>query len=141
MTESCFRHYLDTFCDHQVTRRQSESVKWDHAMLLTGLDLYTAYDRDTASSGMAFLSGMCSQSYSCTISEARWDISSRLTLRPDLSRSLGTSSLIIAHELAHNLGVDHDGVNSNRDCDPDDFIMGPKVRTLHKWSVSDSSLS
>ena len=125
MTESCFRHYLDTFCDHQVTRRQSESVKWDHAMLLTGLDLYTAYDRDTASSGMAFLSGMCSQSYSCTISEAR---------------SLGTSSLIIAHELAHNLGVDHDGVNSNRDCDPDDFIMGPKVGTLHK-SVSDSSLS
>ena len=129
ISEWCFRHYLDTFCHHQETRRRSEPVKWDHAMLLTGLDLYTSYDRDTASSGMAFLSGMCSQSYSCTISEARCDMiqSDYSPLTSHLSRSLGTSSLIIAHELAHNLGVDHDGVNSNRDCDPEDFIMGPKV--------------
>ena len=49
----------------------SERLHWDHAMLLTGLDLYTALNGDRASSGMAFLSGMCSPSYSCTISEAR----------------------------------------------------------------------
>jgi len=112
LTQSCCRHYLDTFCSHQMNKRRTEGLDWDHAMLLTGHDLYTSFDRDRASSGMAFLSGMCSKSYSCTISEAR---------------SLGTSSLIIAHELAHNLGVDHDGVNSNRDCDSENFIMGPKL--------------
>jgi hypothetical protein len=42
----------------------------------------------------------CARQASCTISEAR---------------SLGTSALIVAHELAHNLGVDHDGEGANRD--------------------------
>ena len=39
---------------------------------------------------------------SCTISEAR---------------SLGSGALIMAHELAHNMGVDHDGEGVNADCD------------------------
>ena len=43
-------------------------------------------------------------------------------------RSLGSSSLIIAHELAHNLGVNHDGVSGNQDCDSEGFIMGPQLR-------------
>ena len=71
LTQSCCRHYLDTFCSHQMNKRRTEGLDWDHAMLLTGHDLYTSFDRDRASSGMAFLSGMCSKSYSCTISEAR----------------------------------------------------------------------
>ena len=71
LTQSCCRHYLDTFCSHQMNKRRTEGLNWDHAMLLTGHDLYTSFDRDRASSGMAFLSGMCSKSYSCTISEAR----------------------------------------------------------------------
>ena len=41
----------------------------------------------------------CGQVASCTLAEAR---------------SLGSASLIIAHELAHNLGVEHDGVGDNR---------------------------
>ena len=89
-------------------------------MLLTGLDLYTMPDFDKGSSGMAYLSGMCSSSASCTISEAR---------------SLGSTALIVAHELAHNLGVDHDGIGENKDCDSDDFIMGPKLSPgATKWS-------
>ena len=68
---------------------------------------------------MAYLSGMCSTQVfafqflkrqkvicpiqaSCTISEAQ---------------SLGSGALIVAHELAHNMGVDHDGVGVNKDCD------------------------
>ena len=39
---------------------------------------------------------------SCTISKAR---------------SLGSGALIMAHELAHNMGVDHDGEGMNQDCD------------------------
>ena len=67
---------------------------------------------DTLYDTVTVLSGMCSQEASCTIAEAR---------------SLGSTALIIAHELAHNLGVEHDGSGSNQDCDPDNFIMGPKL--------------
>ena len=74
-TTGSIRHYLDNFCSYQARKMRSERLQWDHAMLLTGLDLYTYSDgsnsMDRASSGMAFLSGMCSLSYSCTISEAR----------------------------------------------------------------------
>jgi len=86
------RSYLDAFCLWQRQRRME--VSWDHALLLTGLDLYASPAGDGGSSGMAYLSGMCSSQASCTISEAR---------------SLGSGSLIMAHELAHNMGVDHDG--------------------------------
>ena len=83
-----------------------------HAMLLTGLDLYTTPDHDKGSSGIAYLSCMCSSQGSFTISEAR---------------SLGSTTLIVAHELAHNVWVDHDGQGSNIECDSDDYIMGPKL--------------
>ena len=45
---------------------------------------------------------ICPIQASCTISEAQ---------------SLGSGALIVAHELAHNMGVDHDGVGVNKDCD------------------------
>ena len=99
----------------------TDNLSWDHAMLLTGLDLYTTPDYDKGSSGMAYLSGMCSRQASCIISEAR---------------SLGSTALIVAHELAHNLGVDHDGQGANIGCDSDDFIMGPKLSPgATEWST------
>jgi len=112
------RSYLDAFCLWQRKRRME--VSWDHALLLTGLDLYASPAGDGGSSGMAYLSGMCSSQASCTISEAR---------------SLGSGALIMAHELAHNMGVDHDGEGVNEDCDGDDFIMGPRLSPgATKWS-------
>ena len=84
---------------------------------VSGQDLYSFPSMDRGSSGMAYLTGMCSkvriisqyldreaqtvtlvQVASCTLAEAR---------------SLGSAALIIAHELAHNLGVEHDGVGDN----------------------------
>jgi len=113
------RAYLDTFCKYQ-RKKMVNNLAWDHAMLLTGLDLYTTPGYDKGSSGMAYLSGMCSRQASCTISEAR---------------SLGSTALIVAHELAHNLGVDHDGQGANTGCDSDDFIMGPKLSPgATQWS-------
>jgi len=115
------RQYLDIFCRYQRNMMIKKKLSWDHAMLLTGLDLYTTPDYDKGSSGMAYLSGMCSMEASCTISEAR---------------SLGSTALIVAHELAHNLGVDHDGEGPNIDCDGDDFIMGPKLSPgATRWSA------
>ena len=120
------RQYLDMFCRYQRNRMIAKSLSWDHAMLLTGLDLYTTPDYDKGSSGMAYLSGMCSREASCTISEGR---------------SLGSSALIVAHELAHNLGVDHDGEGPNSDCDSEDYIMGPKLSPgATRWSACSNRL-
>jgi len=118
LEDNQIRSYLDAFCLWQRKRRME--VNWDHALLLTGLDLYASPAGDGGSSGMAYLSGMCSTQASCTISEAR---------------SLGSGALIMAHELAHNMGVDHDGEGVNEDCDGDAFIMGPRLSPgATKWS-------
>jgi len=114
------RKYLDNFCKYQSQKRKNQNLYWDHALLLTGQDLYSSPNMDRGSSGMAYLMGMCSPGHSCTISEAR---------------SLGSASLIISHELAHNLGVEHDGERSNRDCDQNDYIMSPVLSAgAIKWS-------
>lgn len=39
-----------------------------------GQDLYSYPSMDKGSSGMAFLSGMCSKTASCTLAEARWHV-------------------------------------------------------------------
>jgi hypothetical protein len=114
------KKYLDMFCKYQRNTMIAENLSWDHAMLLTGLDLYTVPDQDTGKSGISYQSGMCSKQSSCTISEVS---------------SLGSASLIIAHELSHNMGATHDGEGANIDCNPHTSIMGPKLNNeaIH-WS-------
>lgn len=114
------RRYLDYFCKYQSEKRLASSMNWDHALLLTGQDLYSYPSMDKGSSGMAFLSGMCSKTASCTLAEAR---------------SLGSTALIIAHELGHNLGLEHDGSGRNAACDGENFIMGPRLSPgVTAWS-------
>ncbi|XP_023326706.1 A disintegrin and metalloproteinase with thrombospondin motifs adt-2 isoform X2 [Eurytemora carolleeae] len=114
--------YLENFCNYQRKQKTWRSGRWDHALLLTGTDLYTTFGNQqmNGSSGMAYLSGMCSAEYSCTIAEAR---------------SLGSTSLIVTHELAHNLGADHDGDRDNRECKREGYIMGPMLGPgANTWS-------
>ena len=39
---------------------------------------------------------------------------------------MGSGALIMAHELAHNMGVDHDGEGMNQDCDGELYSL-PKI--------------
>ena len=114
------KQYLDAFCNYQKSYRNAANLSWDHALLLTGLDLYSMPDMDMGSSGMSYQSGMCSEESSCTVAELS---------------SPGASSLIVAHELAHSIGVSHDGEGDNLHCNPHSYIMGPKLspRATH-WS-------
>ena len=46
------RKYLDDFCNYQLQAMQDSALYWDHALLLTGHDLYSDYPRiDRGSSG------------------------------------------------------------------------------------------
>jgi hypothetical protein len=110
--------YLENFCRWQKARNpgdwrtgdQDEAGHWDHALLLTGLDLYDKQPALDSVIGLAWVSGMCHPDYSCTINEG----------------NNFESVFVIAHEMGHNLGMNHDGetTEGNR-CSPDEFLMSP----------------
>ncbi len=102
--------YLKAFCDYAAEKNLYGSL-WDHALLLTGLDLQEGGSNATA--GIAWFSAMCLNTLSCSLIEGQ---------------SFG-STFITSHEIGHSLGMDHDGANGvtgvNKDCDPNSYIMSP----------------
>ncbi|KAJ8963106.1 hypothetical protein NQ318_018571 [Aromia moschata] len=91
-----------------------EPLHWDHALILTGLDLYVRGKHGKISSqvvGLAPVSGMCTASSSCTVNEGRHF----------------ESVYVVAHEIGHNLGMRHDGPSAENDCDPSSYIMSPTL--------------
>lgn len=120
--------YLANFCQWQKDRLDRaiarEALWWDHAILLSGLDLYKAPQsgsinnvnlnngpqvNQTGVLGLSWVGGMCKGNYSCTIGEA-------LHLE---------SAFVITHEIGHSLGMMHDG--NRNSCDPNKFIMSDKT--------------
>ena len=94
--------YLDSFCKWQMDKNPggntdkadiSNDEHWDHALLLTGFNLYDSVPALDAVIGLAWVSGMCHPQYSCTINEG----------------NNFESVFVIAHEMGHNLGMNHDG--------------------------------
>lgn len=59
--------------------------------------------------GLAWVNGMCKPSYSCTLNEGK----------------SFEAAFVIAHEMAHSLGILHDGKGNN--CDPEKFLMSEKT--------------
>ena len=78
--------------------------------MLTGLDLYDVDPKQNSVIGLAWVSGMCHPEYSCTINEG----------------NNFESVYVIAHEMGHNLGMNHDGeTSSGNTCDPNTNLMSP----------------
>ncbi|XP_022227613.2 A disintegrin and metalloproteinase with thrombospondin motifs 16 [Drosophila obscura] len=108
-------HYLNSFCEWQEKLNPFSDLHplhYDHALILTGLDLRTITKDGKANSqvvGLAPVSGMCTPVSSCTINEAKHF----------------ESVFVVAHEIGHNLGMRHD--TKENSCDPSMHIMSPKL--------------
>ncbi|CAH0552165.1 unnamed protein product [Brassicogethes aeneus] len=120
--------FLSNFCNWQRTKNpvgDREPSHWDHALILTGLDLYVRGKHGKISSqvvGLAPVAGMCTATSSCTVNEGRHF----------------ESVYVVAHEIGHNLGMRHDGPLADNDCDPSSYIMSP---TLGSGKITWSSCS
>ncbi|XP_076307302.1 A disintegrin and metalloproteinase with thrombospondin motifs 16-like isoform X2 [Tachypleus tridentatus] len=105
--------YLTNFCIWQHRRRGTIPL-WDHALLLSGINMYVLDKngrRKRHVVGLAPVSGMCNSLNSCTISE-------------------GTSFQTVhvaTHEMGHSLGMEHDGSQDGNNCNPSKYIMSPTL--------------
>ncbi|XP_049307736.1 uncharacterized protein LOC105226273 [Bactrocera dorsalis] len=108
--------YLSNFCEWQQRLnppQDSDTMHYDHAVILTGLDLYVVDKGGKKINqvvGLAPVSGMCTNTSSCTINEGKHF----------------ESVFVVAHEIGHNLGMRHDTIN-DRNCDPSRYIMSPTL--------------
>ncbi|XP_054738435.1 uncharacterized protein LOC129244685 isoform X1 [Anastrepha obliqua] len=108
--------YLSNFCEWQQRLNpplDTDTMHYDHAVILTGLDLYVVDKGGKKISqvvGLAPVSGMCTNTSSCTINEGKHF----------------ESVFVVAHEIGHNLGMRHDTI-SERNCDPTRYIMSPTL--------------
>ncbi|XP_043226943.1 A disintegrin and metalloproteinase with thrombospondin motifs adt-1-like [Amphibalanus amphitrite] len=116
--------FLTSFCQWQQGQNvasDADPLHWDHAVLLTGVDLFTAADAREVNRqvvGFAPVGGMCTAASSCTVNEGK-----------DFE-----SVYIVAHEIGHSLGMHHDGQGNS--CNAEDHIMSPTLGTgKNTWSI------
>ncbi|XP_045135625.1 uncharacterized protein LOC123518696 isoform X2 [Portunus trituberculatus] len=104
--------YLSSFCAWQQNRNPGDDTNpkhWDHALMLSGLDLHSSGNPSVI--GLAWVGGMCRPSHSCTMNEGL-----------DFS-----SVYVVAHEMGHNFGMNHDGQGDASACSSTSYIMSPSV--------------
>ena len=49
---------------------QNPTDHWDHALLLSGIDLWSEDRSRNSTVGLAYVGGMCTRRFSCTLNEA-----------------------------------------------------------------------
>jgi hypothetical protein len=90
--------------------------------LFTGRDVWSGSASNTSAVGVAWLGGLCDQLVGAGLSEGR--------------AGAVTDSLIVAHEIGHNFGAEHDGaVGSSCELEAETFIMAPSVNGNDQFSA------
>ncbi|XP_013197217.1 A disintegrin and metalloproteinase with thrombospondin motifs 19 [Amyelois transitella] len=112
--------YLKRYCKWQGERKRLRKKSY-FSVLLTGLDVYYLNKgrKVWTSTGRSYKGGVCSAYHSCTLLE--WK-----------GRNV---DFLLAHEIAHSLGVRHD---SQPRCSKNKYIMGQKydpLRNPDTWSI------
>ncbi|KAK0403268.1 hypothetical protein QR680_016824 [Steinernema hermaphroditum] len=113
---------LDGFCRHQARINPGSDLTdpghWDHGVLLTGYDIYHT---TTSVAGVAPVARMCDELFACSLVEGL-----------HLGRSL-----VLAHEMGHNMGMVHDGVQNqcSRSCCLMSAVNGAGKTTWSTCSV------
>ncbi|KAL3103375.1 hypothetical protein niasHS_002561 [Heterodera schachtii] len=113
---------LDAFCRHQARINPATDLTdpnhWDHAVLLTGYDIYHT---TSSVAGVAPVGRMCDELFACSLVEGL-----------HLGRSF-----VLAHEMGHNMGMVHDGVQNQcgRSCCLMSAVNGAGKTTWSSCSV------
>ncbi|CAK5115368.1 unnamed protein product [Meloidogyne enterolobii] len=113
---------LDSFCRHQARINPGTDLThpehWDHAVLLTGYDIYHT---TSSVAGVAPVGRMCDELFACSLVEGL-----------HLGRSF-----VLAHEMGHNMGMVHDGVQNQcgRSCCLMSAVNGAGKTTWSSCSV------
>jgi hypothetical protein len=90
--------------------------------LLTGRNLASATDQSAETVGVAYVDSVCDARRAVGITEMR-------------GRPLIYESLVMAHEIGHNLGAPHDAeAGSPCAAVPDDFLMAPAINGSDRFS-------
>ncbi|XP_065209386.1 A disintegrin and metalloproteinase with thrombospondin motifs adt-1-like isoform X2 [Planococcus citri] len=132
---------LDSFCiyNKKHNKPNDDDVNhWDMGLYVSGLDFYAVENgvRSGGTMGLATVGGVCTERYSCIISEFG---ATNEYGKP--YPSAGFSSVyILAHEIGHNLGMHHDGTSNN--CPKDGYIMSPSRGVYGEtiWSSCSASV-
>lgn len=113
---------LDSFCRYQARINPGSDLSdpghWDHGVLLTGYDIYHT---TTSVAGVAPVARMCDELFACSLVEGL-----------HLGRSF-----VLAHEMGHNMGMVHDGVQNQcgRSCCLMSAVNGAGKTTWSTCSV------
>ncbi|CAF1015162.1 unnamed protein product [Brachionus calyciflorus] len=101
---------------------------FDHAFGVTAKDLVSD-DAKMDYNGLGYIYGICQKLFSGSLIE---------------DKGAFESVRSFAHELAHNLGTDHDGLANSKECPEwDNYIMAPKFfpyNQLNSWKFSKCSI-
>ncbi|MCU0976531.1 MAG: M12 family metallo-peptidase [Steroidobacteraceae bacterium] len=84
--------------------------------------LMTGRDLDGTTIGIAYIDALCMRRFGASLSQAA-------------SVSSTTATLVIAHELGHNFGAEHDGEGGSVcESTPQTFLMAPRVANSDQFS-------